>query len=240
MRERQQCKDGKPLRSIQISAAPCPLAHSGPIPLVQTSRPKGAAHSPRTDHAQVSFSCEQCCEVMKKPKLDAHAQRCWGAQFTCSFPDPLLSLSRVFLTEVCHSGYAGIDCNTTFEGTAYRAHTSCVSEEQRYQSVPFFPPFFFIGWWLNGAFLWPAARVCTKHPRARARTNSSSSNSSLSNKPLRRYLHPHPHPPSNWSNRPQPLRLLPLPLAATSAHVKANRQRPLRARPARRRTAMWR
>ncbi|GAA5883679.1 hypothetical protein JCM3774_002950 [Rhodotorula dairenensis] len=64
----------------------------------------------------VSFSCEQCCEVMKKPKLDAHAQRCWGAQFTC------------------------IDCNTTFEGTAYRAHTSCVSEEQRYHKSVYKAP----------------------------------------------------------------------------------------------------
>lgn len=45
--------------------------------------------------SQVSFSCEQCCEVMKKPKLDAHAQRCWGAQFTCSSlkSPPSLSLS---------------------------------------------------------------------------------------------------------------------------------------------------
>ncbi|KWU45021.1 hypothetical protein RHOSPDRAFT_33267 [Rhodotorula sp. JG-1b] len=53
---------------------------------------------------------------MKKPKLDAHAQRCWGAQFTC------------------------IDCNTTFEGTAYRAHTSCISEEQRYHKSVYKAP----------------------------------------------------------------------------------------------------
>ncbi|GAA5903634.1 hypothetical protein JCM8208_003641 [Rhodotorula glutinis] len=56
----------------------------------------------------VSFSCEQCNDTVKKPKLDQHAGRCRGAYFTC------------------------IDCNTTFEGTSYRAHTSCVSEEQRY------------------------------------------------------------------------------------------------------------
>ncbi|POY76357.1 hypothetical protein BMF94_0554 [Rhodotorula taiwanensis] len=64
----------------------------------------------------VSFSCESCCDIMKKPKLDAHAQRCRGAQFTC------------------------IDCNTTFEGTAYRSHTSCVSEEQRYHKSVYKPP----------------------------------------------------------------------------------------------------
>ncbi|BGP57454.1 hypothetical protein JCM8202_002011 [Rhodotorula sphaerocarpa] len=64
----------------------------------------------------VSFSCESCCEILKKPKLDAHAQRCRGAQFTC------------------------IDCNTTFEGTSYRAHTSCVTEEQRYHKSVYKAP----------------------------------------------------------------------------------------------------
>ncbi|KAK4703839.1 cell growth-regulating nucleolar protein, partial [Phenoliferia sp. Uapishka_3] len=42
-------------------------------------------------------------------KLDQHAQRCRNAQFTC------------------------IDCNVDFYGTDYRAHTSCISEDQKYQ-----------------------------------------------------------------------------------------------------------
>ncbi|GAA5891475.1 hypothetical protein JCM6882_004483 [Rhodosporidiobolus microsporus] len=64
----------------------------------------------------VSFCCEQCNDTIKKPKLDQHAGRCYGAQFTC------------------------IDCNTTFQGTSYRAHTSCVSEEQRYHKSVYKPP----------------------------------------------------------------------------------------------------
>ncbi|BGP19106.1 hypothetical protein JCM10213_008047 [Rhodosporidiobolus nylandii] len=64
----------------------------------------------------VSFSCENCGDILKKPKLDQHAGRCRGAVFTC------------------------IDCNTTFQGTSYRAHTSCVSEEQRYHKSVYKPP----------------------------------------------------------------------------------------------------
>ncbi|GAA6041458.1 hypothetical protein JCM8097_001887 [Rhodosporidiobolus ruineniae] len=64
----------------------------------------------------VSFSCENCGDILKKPKLDQHAGRCRGAYFTC------------------------IDCNTTFEGTSYRAHTSCMSEEQRYHKSVYKPP----------------------------------------------------------------------------------------------------
>ncbi|SCV70399.1 BQ2448_1793 [Microbotryum intermedium] len=56
----------------------------------------------------VSFVCDTCNDTLKKPKLDQHAQRCW-AVYTC------------------------LDCNTTFEGTSYRAHTSCISEDQKYQ-----------------------------------------------------------------------------------------------------------
>ncbi|KAF8451514.1 hypothetical protein BGX38DRAFT_1182540 [Terfezia claveryi] len=47
----------------------------------------------------VSFSCESCCDVLVKKKLDQHATRCHGAQFTC------------------------LDCSTTFEGMDYRQHT---------------------------------------------------------------------------------------------------------------------
>ncbi|KAJ2161888.1 hypothetical protein GGF46_001079 [Coemansia sp. RSA 552] len=57
----------------------------------------------------VSFVCNFCQETLKKPKLDAHAQRCRNASFSC------------------------IDCSTDFVGTAYRQHTSCVSEAEKYE-----------------------------------------------------------------------------------------------------------
>ncbi|KAG4108142.1 zf-LYAR-domain-containing protein [Neocallimastix lanati (nom. inval.)] len=57
----------------------------------------------------VSFVCEYCQETLKKNKLDQHTNRCRYAQFTC------------------------IDCGTTFQGTSYRAHTSCISEDEKYQ-----------------------------------------------------------------------------------------------------------
>ncbi|KAG9994089.1 hypothetical protein KCU78_g18603, partial [Aureobasidium melanogenum] len=57
----------------------------------------------------VSFSCEGCGDILTKKKLDPHANQCWGASFTC------------------------IDCMVHFEGTSYRAHTSCMSEAQKYQ-----------------------------------------------------------------------------------------------------------
>lgn len=57
----------------------------------------------------VSFSCEVCNDTIIKKKLDQHTQRCYGAYFTC------------------------IDCSTTFEGTEYRKHTSCITEDEKYQ-----------------------------------------------------------------------------------------------------------
>ncbi|EEB05398.1 hypothetical protein SJAG_00410 [Schizosaccharomyces japonicus yFS275] len=63
----------------------------------------------------VSFSCEVCADIVKKPKLDQHVSRCRGAYFTC------------------------IDCNTTFQGTEYRAHSSCMTEAQRYQKSLYRP-----------------------------------------------------------------------------------------------------
>ena len=51
-----------------------------------------------------SFVCDACQETVKKPKLDVHASRCRGASFSC------------------------IDCSTSFRGTEYRNHTSCISE----------------------------------------------------------------------------------------------------------------
>ncbi|KAL2270922.1 hypothetical protein VTJ83DRAFT_293 [Remersonia thermophila] len=59
----------------------------------------------------VSFSCEACGDVLTKKKLDPHRNRCYGATFTC------------------------IDCMTYFPGTQYRAHTSCISEAQKYQGA---------------------------------------------------------------------------------------------------------
>ncbi|KAF8543642.1 LYAR-type C2HC zinc finger-domain-containing protein, partial [Trichophaea hybrida] len=59
----------------------------------------------------IPVNCEACNDVVKKPKLDAHKSRCRNAVFTC------------------------IDCSTTFNGTDYRSHTSCISEDQKYQGA---------------------------------------------------------------------------------------------------------
>ncbi|KAI8897171.1 hypothetical protein BC833DRAFT_594820 [Globomyces pollinis-pini] len=59
----------------------------------------------------VSFVCDYCQETIKKPKLEQHTYRCRFAQFTC------------------------IDCSTTFQGTDYKSHSSCVSEAQKYQGA---------------------------------------------------------------------------------------------------------
>ncbi|KAI5866980.1 hypothetical protein GGS23DRAFT_552990 [Durotheca rogersii] len=63
----------------------------------------------------VSFSCEICDDVLTKKKLDPHRNRCRGATFTC------------------------IDCMVHFPGTEYRAHTSCITEEQKYQGSLYNP-----------------------------------------------------------------------------------------------------
>lgn len=59
----------------------------------------------------VSFSCEVCNDTVIKKKLDQHQQRCYGAYFTC------------------------IDCSTTFSGSDHRAHTSCISEAEKYEKA---------------------------------------------------------------------------------------------------------
>ncbi|KAI8873806.1 hypothetical protein GQ42DRAFT_160273 [Ramicandelaber brevisporus] len=59
----------------------------------------------------VSFVCNACQDIIKKPKLDQHAQRCRGANFSC------------------------VDCFTDFAGTSYRSHTSCMTEVQKYEQV---------------------------------------------------------------------------------------------------------
>ncbi|TQV99813.1 hypothetical protein V2A60_005249 [Cordyceps javanica] len=59
----------------------------------------------------VSFSCEECGDVLTKKKLDPHRNRCHGATFTC------------------------IDCMVYFPGVQYRSHTSCMTEAQKYQGA---------------------------------------------------------------------------------------------------------
>ncbi|KAL3417980.1 LYAR-type C2HC zinc finger [Phlyctema vagabunda] len=63
----------------------------------------------------VSFSCEGCGDVLTKKKLDPHRNQCRGASFTC------------------------LDCMVHFWGTEYRAHTSCISEAQKYQGALYRP-----------------------------------------------------------------------------------------------------
>ncbi|RDA87307.1 hypothetical protein CP532_2622 [Ophiocordyceps camponoti-leonardi (nom. inval.)] len=59
----------------------------------------------------VSFSCEACGDVLAKKKLDLHRNRCHGATFTC------------------------LDCMVHFTGVEYRSHTSCITEDQKYQGA---------------------------------------------------------------------------------------------------------
>lgn len=50
-----------------------------------------------------------CADVVKKPKLDQHRQR-------------------------CYSGFDCIDCSTTFNTPAeYKGHTQCISEAEKYE-----------------------------------------------------------------------------------------------------------
>ncbi|KAF8624613.1 hypothetical protein AX15_005769 [Amanita polypyramis BW_CC] len=57
----------------------------------------------------VSFSCNGCMDVVKKPKLDQHYLR-------------------------CKSGFDCIDCSKTFSiPTDWKGHTSCITEAEKYQ-----------------------------------------------------------------------------------------------------------
>ncbi|SAM09007.1 hypothetical protein [Absidia glauca] len=56
----------------------------------------------------VSFQCEGCGDIVKKPKCKIHQQRC-HAPFTC------------------------IDCHQTFTGTSYQPHNQCMTESQKYE-----------------------------------------------------------------------------------------------------------
>ncbi|CAG8469276.1 2425_t:CDS:2 [Dentiscutata heterogama] len=59
--------------------------------------------------------CDQCADIIKKPKLDQHRIKCPITTFTC------------------------IDCSKTFVGTSYKSHTSCISEAEKYQKGTFKP-----------------------------------------------------------------------------------------------------
>jgi cell growth-regulating nucleolar protein len=61
------------------------------------------------DTNMVSFNCDNCQTTVKKPKLVAHKSKCKTASFTC------------------------IDCSTTFYNQDFKDHTSCITEEQKYQ-----------------------------------------------------------------------------------------------------------
>ena len=64
----------------------------------------------------VFFICETTNECIKKPKVEAHMRKHPNAWVFCC-----------------------MDCGARFEGEAYKAHTSCMSEAQRYEgkfSVP--------------------------------------------------------------------------------------------------------
>lgn len=58
----------------------------------------------------VSFNCQRCADVVKKPKIPSHAQQCGSKAFTC------------------------VDCMVTFDLDTIRDHKECISEVQRYQS----------------------------------------------------------------------------------------------------------
>ncbi len=68
----------------------------------------------------VTFVCEVCQDSVKKPKLDQHRGRCPRAYFSC------------------------VDCSQTFQvigiffliqGSTYKAHTSCFTEDEKYQKT---------------------------------------------------------------------------------------------------------
>ncbi|EQC28714.1 hypothetical protein SDRG_13587 [Saprolegnia diclina VS20] len=62
----------------------------------------------------VFFVCEGCNETLKKNKVDQHAARCrncWAV--TC------------------------VDCSVVFKGNDYAAHTTCISEAEKYQGALF-------------------------------------------------------------------------------------------------------
>ncbi|SCU92801.1 LAFA_0F12948g1_1 [Lachancea sp. 'fantastica'] len=60
----------------------------------------------------VTFNCEVCNDTVPKKNTEKHYYRCPNAYYTC------------------------IDCNVTFDdGVSYKAHTQCISEDERYQGA---------------------------------------------------------------------------------------------------------
>lgn len=60
----------------------------------------------------VFFVCEGCNETMKKNQVDKHAARC----------------------KSCHA-VTCVDCSVSFYGNDYVAHTTCVSEAEKYEKT---------------------------------------------------------------------------------------------------------
>ena len=58
----------------------------------------------------VFFVCDGCNETLKKNQVDKHAQRC-----------------RVCAAVTC------VDCSVSFYGNDYAAHTTCISEAEKYE-----------------------------------------------------------------------------------------------------------
>lgn len=56
----------------------------------------------------VSFSCDECQDVVTKPKVNRHLIRCRGATLSC------------------------LDCLKTFNEQTVTGHTSCISEAEKY------------------------------------------------------------------------------------------------------------
>lgn len=65
----------------------------------------------------VFFSCDGCGDTLKKNQVDAHAGRC----------------------RLCDS-VSCVDCSVSFYGDDYRAHTSCISEAERYEKTVYRGP----------------------------------------------------------------------------------------------------
>lgn len=58
--------------------------------------------------AMVSFSCDECQDVVTKPKVQRHLLKCRGATLSC------------------------LDCLKTFDKQTVIGHTSCISEAEKY------------------------------------------------------------------------------------------------------------
>jgi cell growth-regulating nucleolar protein len=64
----------------------------------------------------VFFICEVCNECIKKPKVDQHINVCRNAWVFCC-----------------------MDCGERFQGPAYKAHTACMTEAERYEGKFYVP-----------------------------------------------------------------------------------------------------